>query len=244
MQITGYFDDSGHPDNGPCVVVAGFVSTEAQWTLFEAEWSEVLKQFEIETFHMKDFSGSWGEFKPWKGNEKRREAFIKRLIKVIKRRTIVSVSSMMLMKDYKSVDAIYTLSECVTPYAVCSANTQYKTKVWLKDHGYPVENLATVYEDGSKDKGKFVALSMALNFPVPIFAPKGKFRALEAADFIAWELGKVIRDVDHDTFRIRKTIDELRRNAPRVWGIYERSDLLKLCKTQRLARRDGKPHDS
>jgi hypothetical protein len=237
--FTAYFDDSGHPDRGPELVVGGYISTVEKWVRFEEEWSEVLELFDVEYFHMKEFAHSTGEFSGWKGNDGRRIAFLKRLAKVIRRRVLASVSSAMLMNDFRAVDEIYALSEFVSPYPICGVNSQHKSIEWLKEHNLPVEHLKFVYEDGTKDKGKFVDLADNLRFPIPSFEPKRKFRALEAADFIAWELGKIIRDVDKNTLRIRASVDELRKNMPRMWGIYRKEDLLRFCKAQGLPLRSS-----
>ena len=232
--FTAYFDDSGHPDRGPELVVGGFVSTIPRWQRFENEWSSILGEFGISAFHMKDFTACQGEFKEWKGNEGRRVAFLKQLIKTVKKNTLASISSAMLMNDFRAVDQIYKLSEFVSPYAVCGVNTEHKVHTWLREKGHSSDAIKFVYEDGTKDKGKFVDLASAMGFPIPAFEPKHRFRALEAADFIAWELGKIIRDVDKDTFRIRTTILELRKNMPRMWGIYRQEDLVSFCKAQGL----------
>jgi hypothetical protein len=41
-EYSAYFDDSGHPDDQEAVIVAGFISSEEQWLLFEREWQEIL----------------------------------------------------------------------------------------------------------------------------------------------------------------------------------------------------------
>lgn len=142
--FTAYFDDSGHPNKGPEMVVGGYLSTIPRWLAFEREWSAVLHEFGVSAFHMQEFRGSWGEFKSWKGNEGRRVAFPKKLIKVIKRRTITSIASSVLMDDYREVNGIYVLPEFVSPYALCGVNTQHKTKVWLREHGQHCRSLETL----------------------------------------------------------------------------------------------------
>lgn len=233
--FTAYFDDSGHPaGSGPELVVGGYISSASRWLAFEDEWSAVLSDFAVTAFHMREFSANQGEFQSWKGNEGRRVAFLRRLIKVVKKRTLASISSAILMNEYREIDRTYELSSVMTPYALCSSNSEYKSRVWMKEHGYSVDQLKFVFEDGSKDKGMFVELARKLALPIPIFEPKNKFRALEAADFISWELGKVIRDVSKQTYRVRATLQELRKNMPRMWGIYRKEELLQFCQSQNV----------
>src|SRR6266576_2379985 len=51
-EYAAYFDDSGHPDDKPYVVVAGFISTEEQWLRFENQWREDLKIIGINIFQI------------------------------------------------------------------------------------------------------------------------------------------------------------------------------------------------
>ena len=54
-----YMDTSGHPDDQPYIVVAGFLGTEQHWLDFEPEWKAALKEHGLGTaFHMVDFESS------------------------------------------------------------------------------------------------------------------------------------------------------------------------------------------
>lgn len=59
---SAYFDES--TGNGsPILVVAGFLSTDAQWAQFESEWKAVLADFGITAFHMQHFEKRKGKFR-------------------------------------------------------------------------------------------------------------------------------------------------------------------------------------
>ena len=48
-----YIDDSGHPDDQPYVVAAGFIAPEKNWLAFEPEWKDALAKHGIgDVFHM------------------------------------------------------------------------------------------------------------------------------------------------------------------------------------------------
>jgi hypothetical protein len=54
-----YLDASGHPDDQPYIVVAGFVATNKQWQAFETDWNVALKEHGLGgVFHMVDFESS------------------------------------------------------------------------------------------------------------------------------------------------------------------------------------------
>ena len=69
-EFAAYFDDSGHPSDQDMVLVAGFVSSEEQWLLFDKEWKALLAKYEVKHFHMVDCVAGEGEFSGW-GAEKK-----------------------------------------------------------------------------------------------------------------------------------------------------------------------------
>ena len=51
-----YADDSGHPDDQPFVVCAGYIGSESQWLALEPEWKNVLARHNLGAlFHMTEF---------------------------------------------------------------------------------------------------------------------------------------------------------------------------------------------
>ena len=58
--FTGYFDDSGHPDDQPVVIVGGHIATVEQWLIAEREWKDVMGtgvNGEPRIFHRAELSG-------------------------------------------------------------------------------------------------------------------------------------------------------------------------------------------
>jgi hypothetical protein len=54
-----YLDDSGSPDDGICLGVAGFVSRWDKWISFEEEWRGILNEYGVEYFHMRPPPGGY-----------------------------------------------------------------------------------------------------------------------------------------------------------------------------------------
>lgn len=52
---SAYFDESGHPNNGTFMVVAGCVAEVDQWVHFEREWLEALAPLDTNIFHTNEF---------------------------------------------------------------------------------------------------------------------------------------------------------------------------------------------
>ena len=84
--FTAYYDDSGTANDTLAVVVAGFVATDEQWTHFERNWNDSLRQFGISRFHMREFAHSVGEFSRFKQNKGERESFLRQPLSHIKLR--------------------------------------------------------------------------------------------------------------------------------------------------------------
>ena len=60
-----YLDDSGTDRNSRVAVVAGYMSTVAQWEIFEKEWLTVLNDVGIQAVRMADLENLRGEFRQW-----------------------------------------------------------------------------------------------------------------------------------------------------------------------------------
>jgi hypothetical protein len=82
-EFTAFLDDSGSPDEGICLGVAGFVSKWDKWIEFEEDWHKVLEAYEIEYFHMRECAHSTDQFTNWKRKEGKRRTFLRRLIECL-----------------------------------------------------------------------------------------------------------------------------------------------------------------
>jgi hypothetical protein len=100
--FTGYFDDSGHPDDQPVVIVAGHIATVEQWLILEREWGEVMGiglDGKPRIFHMADLS------------EKERAEIVPKLISIIIRRVRKQLSITIPMDVYLEVNDLYPVEE-------------------------------------------------------------------------------------------------------------------------------------
>ena len=80
-----YFDESGHPSdpNAHGFAVGGCVARVESWKTFNQEWSGVLREFNLQWFHMRDFAHRRGPFIGW--SEDRRRALLAQLIGLMTR---------------------------------------------------------------------------------------------------------------------------------------------------------------
>lgn len=224
--VTAYFDESSTHASSPLIVIAGGVSDDVQWSFFEAEWKGLLEEFKVPYFHMRKFAHSIGPFAPWKGDEKRRRQFIERLVGILRRRVTVSIGLALLLDAYREVVTPEKVAEFGTPYALCGNLCVRLTGEWAqrRQHDEPIRY---VFESGAQEAAE---LQSGFNAATAVeavqkhyrmgsfeFAGKKDLGALQAADFIAWELAKTMVEYQKDSRRrVRKSLLSL-TDVPHVW---------------------------
>lgn len=237
-----YFDESGSPDEKSSeFVVAGYISSEEQWEIFEREWREILDENEIRIFHMRQFAHSRGEFSSWKGKEEKRRRFLQRLVITICLRGRKSFSCAVSPKEYQRVNQKYLLHENLgNAYSFCARHCIAKVREWAREYKQDESKICYVFESGTKGKGQLIDIMERDGFPSPNFLDKD-CPPLQAADFVSWEQSKVLRQIrDNNLYRFRKSFEELQR-MPKEWGIYKQEQLETICKKAGFARRSMSP---
>ena len=227
-----FLDDSGSPDEGICLGVAGFVSTKYKWADFEKDWHTVLTAYGIGYFHMREYAHSVGQFNGWRGREGKRRTFLKKLISCLSGRVHKSFASAVLLKDYRDVDELYPLHEAVGyPLALCGRTCSAKINSWRTKRKIQ-EPVEIIFETGSKHANDLARIQKRDGQPEPLFKRKDDFGALQAADLIAWENTKALRDLELGKINgledLRKSMSALAL-IPNDWGVYTKEDLIRSC---------------
>lgn len=217
-EFSGYFDDGGHPDDQPAVIVAGFVGTKEQWLIFEREWMEILSPLGIEQFHMTDFETC----RVW--SRRKKDEILSKLVSVIRERIRRPISATVLMQDYKELNDSYTLEQSIgTPFAIAGRTVAASLNTWKAKYANPSDPLIVFYERGTKHYSDFEEAMKRDRLPLPI--PAGKeVVPLQAADLLAWELLYSVKK--------RKIRESLRKL---LWtdegmGIIRKPHLEEMCK--------------
>jgi uncharacterized protein DUF3800 len=201
MVFVGYFDGSGTKSDpaSRVVTVAGYASTESQWRKFEAEWAAALAAEDVPLFHMKDFAHSQRAFKAWRGDEPRRQRFLKALLGIIRKRTQKKFSISVLLDHYRAMNEKYMLREAIGgPYAIAAQMVITCAELWMRKR-HPDDGMLYVFEKGDDDQGELQRIFKKYfsNMPVePLFVEKSADvgTPLQAADFIAYEHAKAFND--------------------------------------------------
>jgi hypothetical protein len=238
-------DDSGTANDTLAVVVAGFVATDEQWTQFECNWNDSLRQFRISHFHMKEFAHSVGEFSRFRQAKEERESFLRQLLSHIKLRVTYTVAHAVLMNDYRKVNEIYALDYGFPPYALAGRSCVARINLWAEKHGIPKQQIRHVFEDGSAGKTKLYESALRDHGIHVTFMEKGECAALQAADLLAYEalatnraiFEKGITEFEKLRYPIRQLESLIRDSYD--FGSYTVKDLENFCVNAPIPRRDS-----
>jgi len=216
--FTGYFDDSGHPDDQPAVIVAGHITTVEQWLFFEREWNEVMgtgPDGSPKIFHMTDLS------------ETERSEKIPKLISIIKRRVRMQFSITIPVNEYLQVNSKYALEEWHgRPYALAGRTMCVMIHEWEAQYNHDRLPLKIVFENGTKHKGDLIdVMDRDDDCPFPIFESKKDVVALQAADLLAGQIFWSQKNNGH----IRPDFKKLLQHQ-HDFNEYTKNDLIKTCK--------------
>jgi hypothetical protein len=225
-----YMDTSGHPDDQPYIVVAGFLATEQQWFEFEPEWKAALQKHNLGTvFHMVDFESS----KP-----KNRGAVLEHLTGIINSHTTAHFSCFIPMADYKKVNEIYAIEEYLgTPYAVAARGALVHVNSWKKRHFKPGDHLISFVERGTKHQGDMdeVFRRDEIGLPIPV---EKSHPCVQPGDLLGWEIFTFLK-----TGIERKSLVNLLNERDFDEGIMAEQNLIRSCKNAKVPlRKDLSPN--
>ncbi len=191
LALHGYFDDSGTHDQSSTACVAGYISTAEQWSLFDNEWSSALKEWDLNFFHMTDYSSRVGKYSEWVDDNR-----FNRLVGIINRHVIASVGCVF---SKPSFDRIFTKGGkrfCGGAFGV-AASSCFQLAAELLAPGYPSARIAYVFEAGTKGSGavkrvfdwNYTNREQRESLKLLSLKFEGKeFTPLQAADVLACEL--------------------------------------------------------
>lgn len=236
VAFTAYFDASGHPDNAPTLFVSGLVASVEKWLRFEDEWNCLLVRYNITPpFHMKEFAPGTKQYRSWLGDLARRQRFLTEAIGLIKRRTQKSFSSGVLLNELRKARETYVTPENWRyPFVLCGTMVIVRVAEWMYRQGIHAKDIAFVFEDGDKHKGRLLDALDKKEFKATIaFRPKTDCPPLQAADLIAWEHNRLVTNATvRGVRKLRGSLRALVRQIPHdnSWGLHDRKSILAHCK--------------
>ncbi|MGA1987049.1 MAG: hypothetical protein ABSG72_12330 [Candidatus Sulfotelmatobacter sp.] len=212
-----YLDASGHPDDQPYIVVAGFIATEEQWLTFEREWEDALREHGLASiFHMVDFEAA---------KHANRGDILEHLTEIINRRTLAHFSGFVDLNDYRKVNAIYSMEEVVgTPYAIAARGMATFVNRWKRENLSDEDDLRTFVEQGTKHQGDMDEAFRRDALSLPVTVPKSNPR-VQPGDLLAWEIFHFLKNGTE-----RRSLVNLMKDRTFYEGIMREKNLIETCK--------------
>jgi hypothetical protein len=196
--MTGFFDDSR--TDGEVFAVAGLIGNTAQWDFFEQRWASLLDRHGVPYLHMKEMPSSSGPYAKWvpaKDHEAEIRDFFIEVTNAINDCGFDIFGTIIRLKDLNRFNSEKRLS--LEPYALavyaCMAHikTLHPDKVvdLVFDSIERVHSRlekATAYADS--DCAILGIADFIIAKPLPKKCSFRNIRAMQAADFIVWEMRK------------------------------------------------------
>ncbi len=203
--LKGYFDDSGDPAdrNHSFFAIAGYVVEAAAWSKFETEWLAALQDFSAPYLHMKELHFCKGAFAEWDKTvpavQERINGFLARLVGVIRDAGLRGFGAVISLKDLARFNAEKGLAIDPKALAIYGAALELRQFDQTSDIKVVLDRMSGAHQaiDLAEKYGKTDRYYPFMsNFPT--FTPLARngatgsrnTPALQAADFLAWEVRK------------------------------------------------------
>jgi len=235
-----YLDDSGHPDDQPFVVVAGYIASEVQWLALDTEWREVLAKFGLDLpFHMTTFMHTkYSSFK--------RDQILYELASVTKKNTLFPFVYAIDVVAWKRVNNEFALEECHgAPFAFAVRGLAKELNEWKANNLKEGEHLLTFMEQGTKHFGQMEEIFQRDRIPALNRVPKEMVQ-VQPCDVLAWEAFKWLKagSPNRPSKNMARLTNHIRVKQP-LGGIFYEADIRRICAdTDVMLRSALKPGDT
>lgn len=241
-----YCDEAGGADHG-FIAVCGWLAAVERWKWFESEWKLLLKKYGVPYLHMKEVAHFRGPYAKWIGAKAERDEFLKQAVDIIRQTVEFGFLAVVWYDAFRKVNERFHLeSHQRSPYALAGRFCISRANGWMGRHGYPVRDVAYVFENGAPDVVGLTDLTKRSNLQIPTFHPSRDTELpygmvqLQAADFLAYEVRKAV--VDHPDKYTKP--EEFRKSFQAFFscdveqGNYGESELLDLCEGAKIPIRE------
>jgi hypothetical protein len=193
-----FMDETGIHDDSTVVAVAAYVSRPKHWRVWTKKWNRAKRPIRI--FHAADCANFHGEFDGWDAD--RRDKVVANLLPVIPAHELAGIVIGIRLDDFS--DALKGRDELIemfgTPYTACF---QWALTIIMEiatGHGRG-ERMAFVHEVNDFKGEALKAFEYVKQFHnprgIPItlaFGSKADYPPLQAADVLAYEGGKFVKN--------------------------------------------------
>jgi hypothetical protein len=193
-----YMDETGVHSGASVVAVSAYVAKPTTWRTWTKKWN-VAKE-PIKVFHSSDCANHQGEFRGW--TKEQRDQFVAKLLSILPARKIFGMVIAIQMEDFKN--ALKGREELVemigNPYTCCFQWSVMSIMELANNHGKG-ERIKFIHEvnDFEGEAQKTFDYVQQSHNPKGIkinlaFGTKAKNPPLQAADILAYEGGKFLKD--------------------------------------------------
>ena len=234
-----YMDDSGHPNDQPYIVVAGYVANASQWLAFKPKWREVLSRFDLDNvFHMTDFMQS-------KYSNLKKNHILGSLASVVNKNTVRPFACAIDMAAYKRVNEELTLEEYHgAPFALVIRSLFRVIREWQNTIPLP-NRLLTFVEEGTRHYGEMEQVLKRDGIPIPNKVSKS-LPQVQPADVLAWEIFHGLKQ--GGPIPLSKNLRRFTRQTRQMQTFGEmihEDDLRRICRKFNVPSRDSmRPEDT
>jgi len=229
--LHAFFDDSGKFTDSDFVCLAGYIATDENWQGFSDEWGPLLLRHKIPYVHMKEMIALRGPYESLGWDAAHRDAVLLEFIDVIRRHVIGGFGIGVDAKYLRSMskDARTVIGD---PAMLCFQRILRRVVEKLDEVGYE-SSIAAVFDDCEEYSVRCyrmwsalrrVAPSLSKKVPSITFADDIVFWPLQAADVLAWETNKNLRQ-QAGKHKTRKQIERLMQSTEPEYGLDYQSEL-------------------
>lgn len=211
--LTSVFDASGDKRTA-VLAVAGFLSSESDWASFSEQWSRRLDKDGIEFFRAVDAAAFQGPFEHWQDRsdcERLRQALFKDLMDILKSHVYHRFGCVVINRsfDKMSEELRKQFRLCAYSLAGLTCERHFRSYVLQEWHGSrPDMPVRMVFEHGDEGFGNLCHWLGSAKGTIPVSRAYKKdtiqdgglkihgFIPLQAADWLAYELGLSIRHLE------------------------------------------------
>ena len=228
--LKAYLDESGVHDDSPVVTVAAYLARPRDWQNWTKRWKVAKRP--IKVFHATDAQNLRNEFKGWRGED--RDELVKRVLPVIADAGFPGIVVGINMVEFRNtMQGRDDLSGVFgTPYGACF-QWLVQSIIYLQDRTGNKERIAFVHETNDYKNEANEGFDYIKRFRNPQgtniglrFGSKADYPPLQAADILAYEGNKRIRDLDRPERRPWKILNPDNRILAAHYGRENMPDLV------------------
>jgi len=208
-------DECGTDGVSPYTVISGAVSIASQWDRLETAWGNLLGRSKVNAYHWREWIACDEPFKGW--SRLKRTRFESTQNKIIDTNTWFRFAIGVDRATHADIKRRMKGIKGFTPhsdYGLCLHYLIYQLSEMLVRGGQPDHTLSILVEDGPWASGASRVYQMivasrwkyAHRLQGFATAPKGKYRSLEAADYLS---GTALDSISAGRFKKRRQQDQL-----------------------------------